>query len=211
MKKFLLVAIAALSIGGCSSSSSRSRPNGPFSFHTTPGATQVRSVAVLPFTLGAKVGRSAGAIDASMSAALRELGYSQVINVAPDKGKELVETDVIYEDNITTKQLLRLRQELKVEAVLIGRVDQFDGFDPLAMGMTATMISCLDGTVLWSVTGHFDAHNLDVQQDIRRWYDGNRSGDQTSVGGWKLALQSPSMFTRYVCDRVVASLPYRAN
>jgi hypothetical protein len=212
MMKFtvaLLIPIM-LSLAGCSDGRAQ-KPNGPFSFHTTPGATEMQRIAVLPFTLGSRVGRSAQAIDASMAASLRELGYHEVVAVTPETRSELLAGDVLYVDNVTTTQLMRLRQALNVDAVVIGRVEQFDGFDPLSIGLAAHLVSCRDGSVLWSMTGNFDAHKSDIQNDIRRWYESTMSGDRNSVGGWRLALQSPTLFTRYVTDRVVTSLPMQGS
>jgi hypothetical protein len=68
-------------------------------------------------------------------------------------------------------------------------------------------VSCHDGEVLWAATGHFDGHRQDIQTEIRGWYDEHVAGDSHPLSGWKVALESPRMFTRYVTDRLAQSIP----
>lgn len=203
----VLMLAAVIMVVGCAD---RSGANGEaFSFHTTPEASQLQRVGVLPFLMGDGVGRSAGAIDDSMAASLRELGLHEVVAITAESRDRILPGDVLYQNNITTAQLMRLRDALHVDGVVVGRVDQFTSFDPIAMGVTAHLVSCLDGQVAWSATGHFDGQRLEIQRDIHRWFDQRQAVRQASTGGWKLTLQTPSLFSRYVTDRLVSSLPYR--
>lgn len=175
------------------------------SFHTTIEATHLRRVAVLPFHRAENIGRSAGAMDENMTAALRELGLHEVLTVSVSERDTLLKRDVIRANRITTDELLAIRDALKVDGVLIGRIEQFTSYDPIAIGVTADLVSCLDGSVVWSATGHFDGGRSDVQKEIETWYDRViRSG---GIAGWKQTLESPKLFTRYVAERLALSIP----
>jgi hypothetical protein len=175
------------------------------SFHTTIEATQLRRVAVLPFHRADGIGRSAGAMDESMTSALRELGLHEVLSVSLSERDTLLKRDVIRANRITTDELLALRDALKCDGVLIGRIEQFTSYDPLAIGVTADLVSCLDGSVVWSATGHFDGSRSDVQKEIEKWYD--RAISSGNISGWKQTLESPKLFTRYVAERLTLSIP----
>ena len=175
------------------------------SFHTTAEATALRRVAVLPFNRADGVGRSAGAMDESMTAALRELGLHEVLTVSVAERDAILKRDVIRSNRITTDELLALRDRLKCDGVLIGRIEQFSSYDPLAIGITADLVSCLDGSVVWSATGHFDGSRSDVQREIEYWY--GRAVSSNNIAGWKQTLESPKLFTRYVAERMALSIP----
>lgn len=175
------------------------------SFHTTVEATALRRVAVLPFHRADGVGRSASAMDDSMTAALRELGLHEVLTVSISERDALLKRDVIRSNRITTDELLALRDRLKCDGVLIGRIEQFTSYDPLAIGITADLVSCLDGSVVWSATGHFDGSRGDVQREIEHWY--GRAITSGNIAGWKQTLESPKLFTRYVAERLALSIP----
>lgn len=175
------------------------------SFHTTIEAAQLRRVAVLPFHRADGIGRSASAMDENMTAALRELGLHEVLSVSVAERDTLLKRDVIRANRITTEELLALRDALKCDGVLIGRIEQFTSYDPIAIGVTADLVSCLDGAVVWSATGHFDGSRSDVQREIETWYD--RAITSGSIAGWKQTLESPKLFTRYVAERLALSIP----
>ncbi len=210
MKSSIACLALCLLLSGCEWSF-RPKPPAPqhevLSFHTTPQALEVRSVAVLPFFLADGIGRTASDIDESMTSALRELGLHEVKGVSADQRGALLAKDVIQANRIGADDLLRLRDALHVDAVLIGRVEEYDSFDPISLGVTAELVSCLDGQVLWSAIGHFDGHRKDVQTEIQAWHERTAGEANSNLYGWKLVLQSPHLFTRFVAERLALSIP----
>jgi hypothetical protein len=198
------LALLVLAAAGCPA-----RPRaGAISSLTTPRASEAGRVAVLPFWLGDGVGRSAEAATEAMAASLRELGLHEVVLVGPTEARRLLPGDVLLANRISADDLLRLRDRTRCDAVLLGRVDQWQGYDPLAAGLSVHLVSCRDGEKLWEATAHFDGGRKDVQDDIQRW-DRGAGQAQASVAGWQSVLSSPQAFARYACDRLAATLPYR--
>ncbi len=208
--RVLIAAVIVVGLAGCWSRKP-AEPLARFASHTCPQASEIRRIAVLPLALGDGVGRSAAAIDAAMAASLRELDCYEVVAVDDNRRDALLAHDPVLANGISSGDLLRLRDALQVDGVLLGRVDQFHGYDPLAIGLTLHLVSCIDGTVLWSATGHFDSARGDIQRDIQRWHKGAMGDGQRSITGWKATLSSPTLFCRYVGDRLAASVPYRTN
>jgi TolB-like protein len=168
-------------------------------------------VAVLPFFCAEGVGRSAGVMGESMAAGLRELGLHEVVLVSPETRDRLIPHDVVMANRMRAEDLLTIRDELRVDAVLLGRVEQFDSFDPIAMGVTCALVSCKDGEVLWSATGHFDGHRQDIQDEVRHWYQRTLSAQANPISGWKVVLQSPKLFSRYIAERLAQSIPVKPD
>ena len=195
----LLVLVA---LAGCS------RPPAPhsISFRTSERAAEPMRVALLPFVPADGVGRSASTLDDAFTAALRTLGRHEVVPVPLERARQLLPASVIESSAIGTDQLLSLRDALRVDAVLIGRIEQFQAYDPVAVGMTAHLVSVDDGSVLWSVTAHLDSARTDVQKDLRWWYDHANGGGNATISGWRLGISSPSLFGRYVADRLAETI-----
>jgi hypothetical protein len=177
------------------------------SFHTTSQAANLRRVAILPFYMAFGVGRSAQTIDEAMSASMRELALNEIETVALNQRDLLLPEDPMVSNHISLEDLLKIRDTLHCDGVLIGRVEQYDSFDPISIGVSAHMISCLDGSVVWSATGQFDGHRDDVQEEIEDWYEHSNGASTANISGWKVVLQSPRLFTRYVTDRLAQSIP----
>jgi hypothetical protein len=205
----LVIAALALGVAGCRFPFTRPEPvqHELLSFRTTPQAADLKRVAVLPFYLADGVGRSATAINESMPSALRELGLHEVLSVSVNQRDLLLPDDPLLANHITTDQLLKLRDNLHCDGVLLGRIEQFDSFDPISMGVSAHLVSCLDGSIPWSAIGHFDGRRQDVQQDIERWYERTNGDGSGNLSGWRLVLASPRLFTRYVAERMALSIP----
>lgn len=199
--------IAVVFTTGCT------RPPAPMSIsaQTSTGANEPMRIAVLPFVLANGVGRSAHALDEAFPAALRSLGQHEVIGVSLEKARVLLPANAIERSTITASDLLRIRDALQVDAVVIGRVDQFKGFDPLAIGATAHLVAVTDGAVLWSATAELDAGRADVQEDVQWWHDHGNGNGNASLAGWRLTLSSPSAFSRYVSDRLVETIPIKKS
>lgn len=166
--------------------------------------TSVRRVAVLPFAHGAKVGRSASTVAPAFAAALRELGAMQVVEV--ESADEANPSDPLQRDEISAAELLRLRDLYHVDAVLIGRIDRLNSYDPMTMDLSVHLVSCRDGQPVWSGSGSFDSRRADVQADIASWYRTRQTQEGGKVLDWHSTMQSPSRFARYVADRMTATV-----
>lgn len=185
------------------------RSAGAISSITTPRASAPGRVAVLPFWLADGVGRSAESVSESMSASLRELALHEVVTVSLQSRARLLSTDVLYGNRLSTDDLLRLRDALQCDSVLLGRVEQFQSFDPVAIGVSLHLVSCHDGEKLWEATAHFDGARKEVQADLERWYRSSAGANGASVAGWQAALSSPRLFSRYATDRLASTIPYK--
>lgn len=175
------------------------------SWQATPRAAAPQRIAVLPFWLAAGVGRSAAVTGDNLAASLGELGLHEVSLVSGEERSRLLADDPLAANRLAAADLLRLRDALRCDAVLLGRVEQYDSYEPVSIRVSCHLVSCLDGEVLWSAAGHFDGARADVQQDVEAWY---RSRGEATVGiaGWKGVLASPRAFTRYLCDRLAGTM-----
>lgn len=184
------------------------RPPAPqsISSRTSIRAGEPMRVALLPLVAGDGVGRSAHVLDEALVSALRTFGHHEVVPVALERARLLLPPASIEASAISTQDLLRLRDQLRVDAVVIGRVEQFQAFDPVAVGLTVHLVSVEDGAVLWSATAQLDAGRKDVQDDLRWWHDHANGAGNATISGWRLALSSPSVFSRYVADRLVETV-----
>ena len=201
MMRYLLLVGLLLGTVSC-----REEPPHSLSWRTTPRALEPGRVAILPVWSAPGVGRSAASLTASLAASWRELALHEVVLVPVEERKRLVPDDVLRGNTISSDDLLRLRDALHCDAVLFTRIDQFDSFDPVAIGIAAHLISCYDGEKLWEAVGHFDASRSDIQDDLRAWHRDHVGEGNGPLAGWKSALSSPALFSRYVTDRLAGTV-----
>lgn len=200
-----LLPLILLLLAGCGTRVATGDPVA-FSYHTQESIERVHIVAMIPLYHGPEVDDSAITVDAAMATALRELGPFQVRELTT------AERDLAFGDparnlaNVTVESLRTFRVRHRADALLVGRIDHYDSYDPMSVGLEAHLISCSDGATLWSATGHFDGRRRDIQREIHNWHRYVVGQGLETIGGWQLVLQSPSLFTRYVCDTLVNTM-----
>ena len=206
MRPFLLIVLAVLLVGCAELSRNPFRrmpvaPPGSVAWHTTPRAIEALRVAVLPFALAEKVGKGASELSPSFAGSLRALGIHETVLVGPERAILLTLPD-LHAGKVPVDTLLAVRDATGCDAVVIGRVEQFDGFHPVSLGASLHLISCHDGSVLWSAQMQLDTRRDDVQRDIEGWWKRNSGEQASAVNGWKSVLSTPRDFCRYAADRL---------
>ena len=181
------------------------------SFRTCDRAVAPARLAVLPVFLAPGVGRGAVVIDEALAAALRELAKHEVVTVDRPTAQRLVPNDPLAANRIDGHALLALRAATGADLVFVSRVERFASYDPCALALTAHLIDCRDGSVLWSATAHLDGARLEVQEDVHLWHHRTAGEALDPVGGWKTVLVSPSRFSRYACDRMIGTIDPNAR
>lgn len=205
--RFAAIAIAFSALLLCTGC--REEPPPFVSWRSTPRAAEAGRVAVIAFWSNDGVGRSAALVADAAAAALRELGLHEVVLVGAERRRALLPEDVLLANRLSADLLLRLRDALRCDAVLLGRVEQFDGYDPIAIGLSMHLISCADGEKLWEATGHLDGGRTEVQADLRDWWERSAGRGSAGPAGWRGVLSSPQAFARYATDRLLWTLPAR--
>lgn len=206
MIRLAIVLAALLAVAGCDIRSPFRHmpvaPPGTVSWQTTPRAVEPLRVAVLPTILAERIGKGAAEIAPALADSLRELGRHEVVILGPEQAGKLVLPD-LRTGIVPVEALLSVRDASGCDAVLISRVESFDGFHPVSIGVAAHLISCHDGAILWSAQAQLDGRRDEVQRDIEGWWERNRGGQAAALTGWKSVLSSPREFCRYAADRLV--------
>lgn len=177
----------------------------PFSWQRLPAASAVRRIVIVPIDRSNTNGRAAQGLDTALADSLRDIAQQVVIEADP---RDLPATlaGAVLSDRIRADDLLALRDRYHADAVLIGRLHHFNGYDPISVGLTLHLVSCLDGSTLWSASGSFDGSRDTVQKDIAAWYRRRQADRGNTVQTWQTVLHTPSLFSRYVGDRLFATL-----
>jgi len=177
----------------------------PFSWQRLPAVNDVRRIVIIPIDRSGANGRSSQGLDTALADSLRDIAQHVVIEADPkDLPSSL--TGAVLSDRIRADDLLALRDHYHADAVMIGRLHHFNGYDPISAGLTLHLVSCMDGSVLWSASGSFDGSRDTVQKDIAAWYRRRQADRGNTVQTWQTVLHTPSLFSRYIGDRLFVTL-----
>lgn len=171
-----------------------------------PALSGMRRIVSLPPILGATVGRSAVVFGEMLPVSFRELGVFEVLPLPEAERQRLLIQDPLASGSVDAAVLRELHSRYRADGLLIARIEQFQSFDPVAVGLELSLVSCRDGQVAWSASGNFDAGRKAIQEDVHSWYHGTNGDGLESLADWRGVLQSPRLFARYVSDRLAATL-----
>ncbi len=106
----------------------------------------------------------------------------------------------------TIEQLGLMRQVLGTDAVLFGRIENYQPFPRMQLGLTLRLLDLKNGKLLWGVDHTWDTADQGLEYRIQSYYyDELRSGYGPIE--WRLALVSPKAFFRFVAYETAETLP----
>jgi len=107
-------------------------------------------------------------------------------------------------------QLDEIRQSLKCDAVLFGRMTDFKPYPKLQVGLFMKLINLRSGELVWAIEHIWDSTDKVVEKRVNYFFEKEmRTGYGPHKG--RLALISPRMFQKFVAWEVAKTIPCRAE
>ena len=177
-----------------------------FAQWVAPELPQVRRVVIVPFQTPDSSDK-AQIVPKKLGAALRSHGQFEVMHLKMADIPQL-SSEGAWDSNRIEPEILRaLSSQYNCDAVLIGRIDRWHPYDPVAIGLQVHLIEVSTGSVVWSVGGDFNSRNQNVQDAIEGWWDATGGSAQASVSGWRITLSSPTIFSDWLATTIVSAIP----
>jgi len=155
-------------------------------------------VALIPTNL------SSGNYDAStkflnaLAGEIRLAGLFEVIQPRQFHCKTTV--DEILMGRFDEREITRLARTYHCDAIMLVRMNQFQGHWPLKTGITAAMVDANESIVIFSVDGNWDTADPEIQQSYR-WFVNQRTTDVPAPAR-EIYLQSPENLFAFVANQI---------
>ena len=172
---------------------------------TSPGAAQIRTVGIVPFDAGAAPDRVALELAEVFAAQLQHLGQIRMMVLRDDAGRLIPPPGLEEGSPPTVQGLIRARRELGVDAVVYGRVTQYQPYGPPVLGLDVRMVSCKTGDTLWVASGVFDSSRPDVFGRFEE-YCRTQVADGSAAATGKVALKSPRHYAQFASYEIASTL-----
>ena len=102
--------------------------------------------------------------------------------------------------------LAAIGRTLKVDAVLLGAITQYQPYPHMTAGVRVRLIDLQDGQLLWAVQQVWDSSDKAVEARMRGFFR-TRMRDGYEPLGWELAVISPRHFHKFVAYETARTLP----
>ncbi len=104
------------------------------------------------------------------------------------------------------EELSAIRNQLKTDAVLFGRITQYYPYPHMLVGLHLKLIDLRNGKLLWATEQVWDSTDKRVERRMRMFF-GSRMRAGFQPLGWELLITSPRAFNKFVACEVAQTLP----
>lgn len=111
-------------------------------------------------------------------------------------------------DAFSIQQLQQMREDLRCEAVLFGRVTQFQPYPKLQTAVYLKLLNLRDGKLIWAMDAVWDTTEKETERRVKYFFE-NKMRSGYGPDRARLALMSPRMFQKYVAWEVARTIPTR--
>jgi hypothetical protein len=199
--RFVTVSLAGLLLAGCASAPP---PAPDVRSYRSPSIGAVDRILVLPFIPENDFPDQADMLTARFIQGIRS-GTFTVLPLPDASVTTSLVADVRLRGSVRAADLVKLQEDYRVDAVVIGSVTRYDPYAPQVVGLDVKLVSTRSGMILWQARKVFDATEESVHRDALAWYDRYVSETEAEFGP-EVVLLSPKAFARYACSRLAESM-----
>jgi hypothetical protein len=110
------------------------------------------------------------------------------------------------DSSYSLEDLSTIRKQLKTDAVLFGRINQYYPYPNLLVGLHLKLIDLRNGKLLWATEQVWDSSDKRVERRMRHYFNSQmRAGFQPL--DWELLITSPRAFNKFVAAEIAQTLP----
>ncbi len=127
----------------------------------------IRRVAVMPFVNRSRYGGASKQLTDAFTLELRKTRRFDLLSVRCDEPLARFATSRSRFDAVESRML---GETLNVDAILLGEINEYEPYRPIAIGLRVVMIDARSGRVVWSVDEMLDTNELAVANLARAYY-----------------------------------------
>lgn len=105
----------------------------------------------------------------------------------------------------TLQDLSEMRQVLGCDAVLLGKVDTYQPYPRMQIGIYLRMLDLKSGQTVWSVDHVWDTRDKKTEKRIKDFFEHQLGRDYEPVN-WELGTISPSLFEKFIAFETANTL-----
>lgn len=164
----------------------------------------VKRVVLMPMANQSAYAQASVELQNNLAAELQRAGrFDVVVATREDPGGRA--RDIFSRGSFDELELLRIAREYDAQAVLFGKLTQYQPYAPPRVGLSLIMISPAEGVAIASADGLWDARELSTARQAQGYLREKLSWRQ-GLMGMDRAIESPDVYQRFVCQQVAASL-----
>jgi hypothetical protein len=115
--------------------------------------------------------------------------------------------DLHYQNYYSNEQLLEIREQLRADAIVFGKIKEYQSYPHLTVGLHMKMVDLRDGQILWATEQLWDSTDRKLEYRMKRYYDNVLKTTGYEPLEWEILTTSPKHFRKFVSYEVAQTLP----
>lgn len=197
--------MCSIGLSGCNYMRAKAPLIGSYNKSDELYTSNIRRVIVIPFAYESDREEVVREVTEAVAIELQKTGELDVVLPYENIGLFLEGRQLWYKGSIKSEILIEAKRRFGADAIISGAITHYKPHKPLVLGLKLGMINTDTGSLLWSFDGIFDSNETRVTNMAKSFFEKSSQKEQ-SIYGWEVMLLSMRQYTRFVANRVVATL-----
>lgn len=167
--------------------------------------TTVQRVLLLPFTIESR--RDKVSVDVTEAFSI-ELQRSAKFDIVEAQGFQDIlsqQKDIWTRGLIRAETIVEAKKRYKVDAIIFGKITQYQPYEPPILGIKIGMFSAKSGNIMWTADAIFDSSQASVIKLLKSYHRKQYQRKQ-SLYEWNIIMLSMKRYAQFVAYHMIATL-----
>ncbi len=177
------------------------------SYHKTEeyNNTSLQRVLLLPLTIESNRDKVTEEVTEAFAIELQRSAKFSVIEAQEFQDVLSQQKDIWNRGLIRAETIVEAKKRYKVDAIIFGKITQYQPYEPPILGIKIGMFSAKSGNIMWSADAIFDSSQASVVKLLKSYHKKEYKRKQ-SLYDWNLIMLSMKRYSQFVAYHIIATL-----
>ncbi len=177
------------------------------SYHKTEeyNNTSLQRVLLLPLTIESKRDKITDEVTEAFSIELQRSAKFSIVEATEFQDILSQQKDIWNRGLIRAETIVEAKKRYKVDAIIFGKITQYQPYEPPILGIKIGMFSAKSGNIMWSADAIFDSSQASVIKLLKSYHKKEYKRKQ-SLYDWNLIMLSMKRYSQFVAYHMIATL-----
>ncbi len=177
------------------------------SYHKTEeyNNASLQRVLLLPLTIESKRDKVTDEVTEAFSIELQRSAKFDIVEAQEFQDILSQQKDIWNRGLIRAETIVEAKKRYKVDAIIFGKITQYQPYEPPILGIKIGMFSAQSGNIMWSADAIFDSSQASVIKLLKSYHKEKYQRKQ-SLYDWNLIMLSMKRYAQFVAYHIIETL-----
>ncbi len=165
----------------------------------------LQRVLLLPLTIESQRDKVTDEVTEAFSIELQRSAKFDIVEAQEFQDILSQQKDIWNRGLIRAETIVEAKKRYKVDAIIFGKITQYQPYEPPILGIKIGMFSAKSGNIMWSADAIFDSSQASVIKLLKSYHKKQYQRKQ-SLYDWNLIMLSMKRYSQFVAYHIIATL-----